>query len=292
MKRGLKAAALGCGGLVFVLFMVVAAGLGSPWLVQVPFHLGAGWIRHSADSLPEATINWSGVGLAVLCVAGSAVIGHRFCAWLWRGAGHEDPWRPKWTATGLTVLLLMFAAGTAFTGVVHQVGWLARSPQPLIKNDFGNERSASATIKTILTAQADFRSNDRDGNGRDDYWRTDIAGLYGLRTPDGEPIRLIEPSVALADAKPLTDFQALGKWNPGPFQPKAGYYFRALKFEGETEPSPDRFAASSYPKDAASGAQMFIVSDAGVIWRKPVEGNSPPETFPLDPAKDGWTKLD
>ena len=38
-----------------------------------------------------------------------------------------------------------------------------------------NERGASATLKTFAMAQADFRSNDRDGNGVNDFWTGDVS---------------------------------------------------------------------------------------------------------------------
>ena len=40
----------------------------------------------------------------------------------------------------------------------------------------GPERSPSASLKTIASAQADFRANDRDGDGVQQFWRGDIAG--------------------------------------------------------------------------------------------------------------------
>lgn len=59
---------------------------------------------------------------------------------------------------------------------------------------------ASTTLKTISSAQADFRVNDRDGDGVNQFWRADIAGLYALAPGGGPAIRLIELSTAAADA--------------------------------------------------------------------------------------------
>src|SRR5688500_17803531 len=63
-----------------------------------------------------------------------------------------------------------------------------------------NERGASAALKTLASAQADFRENDRDGNKVQDFWTRDVAGLYGV-VPAGETetIKLIDRSVAGAD---------------------------------------------------------------------------------------------
>ena len=43
-----------------------------------------------------------------------------------------------------------------------------------------NERNASTSLKTITTAQADFRSNDRDGNRTMDFWTLDVYALFGM----------------------------------------------------------------------------------------------------------------
>src|SRR6185295_19883411 len=79
-------------------------------------------------------------------------------------------------------------------------------------------------LKTIAAAQADFRANDRDGDGVRQFWRADIAGLYALAPGGGPAIRLIERSLALADARPLYDLT-----RDGERAPKQGYWYRAIR---------------------------------------------------------------
>src|SRR5258706_4881229 len=43
-----------------------------------------------------------------------------------------------------------------------------------------NERSASTSLKTLSTAEADFRANDRDWNHVNDFWTYNVAGLYTM----------------------------------------------------------------------------------------------------------------
>ena len=146
-----------------------------------------GWIFFIGTVIPEVSVDLGGVATFIVCLALSAFLGHVFCRWLWKNSGHEEPWKRRWTATGMSVIVLMFAAGMAFTGVVHQTGWLLRSPRPMFVSSGSMERNSSASLKTIVTAQADFRANDRDGNGVADYWRGDIAGLYVLKPQGSEP---------------------------------------------------------------------------------------------------------
>ena len=44
-----------------------------------------------------------------------------------------------------------------------------------------NERNASASLKSVVTAEENFKSNDLDRNAINDYWTGDIAGLYCLQ---------------------------------------------------------------------------------------------------------------
>lgn len=275
---GLTVAAL----VVFLLFIA-----GAPWLLEALWTLAAGWFTHVGTVLPEITINWSGVGILAVGLGLAALLGHRFCRWLWEGTGHHDPWRARWTFAGLGAIVLMFAAGMAFTGVVHQTGWLLRSPERLVGSGVSNERNASASLRILMTAQIDFRENDRDGNGRKDFWRADVAGLFALKGPEGHPIKLIEVSIAGADGRPTMSVESFTRR-----MPKVGYWFRALRFPGETTPDTDRWAAIAYPDTLSSGRLLFIISDRGVMYKKPIRELAFPEVFPADPEKEGWSILD
>jgi hypothetical protein len=269
--------------------MFLCALAGVDWIAQALFCILVGWVSHIVVVAPKVTVNWSGVGMLAACLALTATLGHHFCSWLWRGSGRSDPWRPRWSFAGLGVIVLMFGAGMAFTAVAHQTGWLLRSPVRLVKSDFSNERNASTSLKTICSAQADFRGNDRDGNQINDFWRGDIAGLYALKGADGVAIKLIELSVAAADDRPATDLKPYAEK-----QPKAGYWYRALRYRDETTTvdTTSRFAALAYPSSPSAGEHYFIVSEGNIIYGKETHLGPPPEFYPDDPLKDGWSKLD
>jgi len=252
-------------------------------------YLLVGWASFLGKVLPKVQINWSGVALLVLCLALIAGVGHRFCRWLWNASGHPEPWKPRWTFSGIGAIVLLFSTGLAFTGLAHQSGRLLFGEEPLMNRSGSNERSASTSLKTITSAQADFRANDRDWNHVNDYWRGDIAGLYALKSladPDGPPIKLIELSVAGADDRPKTGIDAYIVR-----MPKAGYWYRALLHADEKEPDPQRFAACSFPANSSAGKWMYIVCEDNVIFRKQFRGEVP-AVYPKDPVADGWMKLD
>ena len=164
-----------------------------------------------------------------------------------------------------------------------------------------NERNASTSLKTVTTAEADFRSNDRDGNRSMDFWTADVYALYGMLGITGSntaapadsatasnQIKLLEPSLAGADGR--TD-QALygnvefaGSIVTGSV--KAGYSFRALHSEvtggtattllNDTDGAgqfyglchdADRFGFIAFPTSLNSGKLAFVVNEDNTIWK-------------------------
>ena len=154
-------------------------------------------------------------------------------------------------------------------------------------------RAGSATLRTIASAQADFRGNDRDANGIQDFWRGDVAGLYALLPfEDVEPIGLIERSAAEADLAPWPE-HALA---PAPL-PKSAYVFLALLHPGEEVAGWDtnRFAVGAFPtiyKADGWPRDSYIISEANTIYRKDLGPGGRVVTYPVDPLSEGWSKLD
>lgn len=76
--------------------------------------------------------------------------------------------------------------------------------------------------------------------------------------------------------------------------PKAGYWYRALRFKGEEkEPGPHRFAACAWPDEyGVSGTPTYIVSQANVIWEKDLGPGGTVDVFPDDPEAEGWSRVE
>ena len=95
MTRGAR---IGCLVGILPLFLLIsfaAAFIGAEWIPQALIIFFFGWIHHGWVTAPKVTVNWSGVGMLIACLGLIAGMGHRFCAWLWQGTGHADPWRPR-----------------------------------------------------------------------------------------------------------------------------------------------------------------------------------------------------
>jgi len=212
----------------------------------------------------------------------------------------SPPGPPRLSLRGLGLIFLSFLFVTGFL-MRAQPQWtdsVGRELSGLFSTSrHGGERNPSTSLKTITSAQADFRANDRDGDGINQFWRGDIAGLYALIPRNAPPpppdrtfdsaIKLIELSVAAADDRPVLD---IGRYAVR--SPKAGYRFRALLHEEEKTPDPQRFAACAFPDTPEAGRWTFIVDENNTIFCKELGKQRGVDRFPVDPLRAGWRKLD
>ena len=171
-----------------------------------------------------------------------------------------------------------------------------------------NERNASTSLKTLTSAEADFRANDRDWNHVNDFWTGDVKGLYtmtsaaviGKTNSTTDPaIKLIELSVASADGDGAT--VAAGGENCdlttfAVFAAKAGYWYQALEidmnFTGLAEGSywadttgtvamgtchnTSKFGFMAYPDSQSAGKYVFMVNENNTIFRSATSGTVKP----------------
>jgi type II secretory pathway pseudopilin PulG len=161
------------------------------------------------------------------------------------------------------------------------------------------ERGASTSMKTLAVAEADFRANDRDGNGMNDFWTADVKGLYTMTncavpgkaggTVD-PPIRLIELSLASADTDGSTAAaggECMDLTQFAVFAAKGGYWYSALLVDNSIPPGPEatyqqdtsgnfsmgschnmsRFGFVSFPDSLAFGKFVYILNEGNVIYR-------------------------
>jgi len=142
-----------------------------------------------------------------------------------------------------------------------------------------NERRTMTILKTLACAQADFRANDRDCDGLNQFWRGDVAGLYTVSPPGGLPIRLIDSDVAAADDRPLATTALPSLWKS--FH---GYRFRAIRHldEDPNQPDPQRFAFCAYPARPGAGKHMFVINENNSVFRCVAEDLNGTDHFPTD----------
>ena len=77
--------------------------------------------------------------------------------------------------------------------------------------------------------------------------------------------------------------------------PKAGYWYRTLRFADESEDQldPNRFAACGYPQAyESSGKLTYVISHENTLFKKDLGEGGVPEFFPEDPEAEGWEIMD
>ena len=142
---------------------------------DLPVFLIGGWIAFLTRVIPAVHVRWdlvwSTAVYAVLLLVGS----HYFLRWLYHemSAASTPPrgnWRWRWTASLFALVMLMFVAGTAAVGVVHQTAWLARSPRPLYqRSDLAANRVKCQSNLRQLGMALDMYSKEHGGKYPDDW---------------------------------------------------------------------------------------------------------------------------
>jgi len=213
--------------------------------------------------------------------------------------------KPQITLAGL---LLIVVAVSVMLAIFLPVRWNVRRVE--------NERYASSRLKTLTQAEADFRSNDRDGNLVNDFWTADVYGLYGLMplaagsggiSPRDDvtlAIRLIEPSVAAADGLSRTGdyynvtfaatvqrgaanhgyvFRAFGSQDDGAGATTLRNDTDGADFHGSVHDR-SRFAFMAFPASLGEGRFLYLVNADNTIWKYALPQTYRATFVPLGPG--------
>ena len=220
------------------------------------------------------------------------------------GRGHHR------AARGFTLIELMIVI--AIIAIIAAIA----IPGLLSSQRASNERNASTSLKTLTSAEADFRANDRDWNHVNDFWTADVKGLYtmtsaaiiGNGNSTTDPIiKLIELSVASADADGATfsNSENASLTSFAVSSAKAGYWYQALvtddAFTGTAEATykldttgtptmgschnTSKFGFLAFPDSQSAGKYVFVVNENNTIFRSATSGavrtgtSNPPGPF-------------
>lgn len=166
----------------------VLAGVAALTTVEGSAALVFGWVPFLGRVLPEVKPDGPtvAVGAAAVLLLGAGV--HRVGRG-WRGPDH--PWKVRWTVAAVGAVILLFAAGIAAVGVVHQVGWLATSDRPLKGEGLARYSSPETTARVVgmsLVNYQEFKGTLPPGGvfaadgGMRHSWETQLLPYLGYST--------------------------------------------------------------------------------------------------------------
>jgi hypothetical protein len=118
--------------LLFAFLLMMAGGAG---LVEVPIYLVFGWITFLARTIPKISVNVDMLAFSAVCLTATLLFANYFLIWIVNAIatarGAQLKWRWKWTCAGFTAVSLLFLVGMSVIGLVHQLGWLATTTDPM-----------------------------------------------------------------------------------------------------------------------------------------------------------------
>ncbi|MFT4547620.1 MAG: hypothetical protein ACI9UA_000265 [Pseudoalteromonas tetraodonis] len=204
-------------GVVFSFVVVAALGHNRTPIDLIIVLLG-GWTSFLARTIPKIGGNLSIAAMTITCSAIALWLGHQFLRWLasaiqQRRAPSENarPWRIQWTLCGYASIWMVFLVGMAAGGILHQLGWIASSPEPMVESK-GNEfrsyiqqrhlmrqfkNSLTLTDSNLEVAIADFRdalaSRDLSASGHSQLERYQLFLITAAEDPNEVVGSLIFP---------------------------------------------------------------------------------------------------
>jgi hypothetical protein len=163
----------------FYTLLVLLQGPASP--TQLLSSLAIGWWHFLRTNVPELTINWSLIGMALLCSVIVLGLGHWLLTTTYRPLGRSGPhrraWRWRWTLIAFAGLWLLFGVCLGAVGVFQHTSWLLGEQRPWYQprvNLHMEFRIANADIQQLLSnndgqllqTRADFLGAANSSGGR------------------------------------------------------------------------------------------------------------------------------
>ncbi len=152
--------------------------------------------------------------------------------------------------SGFTLIELMIVV--AIIAIIAAIA----IPSILRSRMSANQTSAVGSLDSILKMNAQFRSNDSDRNGENDYWVENVWGLHAVQSAGGDEIELIPRSVGASDWEGENDAApsdlTVSSFPSGGPSAKSGYY---VSMQAGTDDSTTAGGSTSCGTDYAGGDQ-------------------------------------
>lgn len=166
-----------------VLFFLAATGM--VFVLSVPLTLVFGWIVYLMRVVGEVHFNGAEISVAALLLSVFGFGLHFGLRWLYRSLRPVvDPaapgWQPRWTASVVGLVCLLFAASIATVGTIHQLGWIFTSNEPLLQSSWSTPRFRAGRLCGTIEGSELSAPELRRALWRDPELRRRSKGLHVL----------------------------------------------------------------------------------------------------------------
>jgi Protein of unknown function (DUF1559) len=197
---------LACVGACLVVLAVLLTVEGALALVF-------GWVFFLVRMVPRMAPDWPSLAVGAAAV-GLFAAGAHWAGRAWRrGRSPGDrTWKVRWSLASVAVLLLLFTAGVAVVGMVHQVAWLLGSDRPLLREGLTERDSSTNNLKMVGNAAVNYHHT---------FGRLPPGGSF---TPDGAMRHSWETHLVLYLSYSTREIDMNRPWN----DPVNQKYFRSV----------------------------------------------------------------
>jgi|GEM_PF-957124 len=196
----------------------VAFSHSGPAVLMLVARVMIGWYCYLIRVIPAISVAWEGVATALFCLILFTLGLHRFLGWFHRESQRQKgtpesqcrPWALRRTRAIVLVVVVMFMAGIAATGIVHQVGWILRSGEPILSqeeaslffsessspvpNSIGGLKNIGLAAQMQLDGTGSLPSTSVDSEGRRLHsWQTGLLPFQPLGALTIEMIDYAQP---------------------------------------------------------------------------------------------------
>ncbi len=149
-------------------------------------HLLWGWLYFSCQVLPQISINWQMLGAvcAILFVWGLQKTGQWFVRTTAQAERQIIPWTWRTTFVSSLTVALLFVAGTAMVGAMHQILWLV-SGRPVSANLSTDQRFGPITLAIDVARESARRTISKNNMKMTGLAMHNLHDTYGLFPPGG-----------------------------------------------------------------------------------------------------------
>jgi hypothetical protein len=146
-----------------ICFVVAAVFL----TLEGAFALCFGWIVFLWQVLPRVALNLPSLTVAATALLAFA-IGVHFIgrSWMGRRAAADSSarltWKAGWTASIISVTVILFSAGISMIGAVHQTSWLITSDTPLLAQSLHDRTTPSIRLKLIAVGMSMYHDSNNN----------------------------------------------------------------------------------------------------------------------------------